>query len=143
MARTKAFLAGGTVVVGAFQSQIPEYAGKGLVASIDVVCGLPARAGLFRTGVVGGIDLASKALAAFDLMARDSGLVGREKARLSLAFHRVGQAEIGAVAGLSILRAGASRFAAFNEALRDGTPAQGDRFSQRKRDGWWWSQAGK
>ena len=82
-----------------------------------------------------GIDLASKALAAFDLMARDSGLVGREKARLSLAFHRVGQAEIGAVAGPSILRAGASRFAAFNEALRDGTPAQGDRFGQRKRDG--------
>ena len=57
MARTKAFLAGGTVVVGALQSQIPEYAGKGLVASIDVVCGLPARAGLFRTGVVGGVRI--------------------------------------------------------------------------------------
>ncbi len=82
-----------------------------------------------------GIDLASELLSAFDLMARDSGLVGREEARLSLAFHRVGEAEVGAVAGLRILRAGASRFAAFDEALRNGTTAQGDRFSERKRDG--------
>jgi len=45
------------VVVGAFQSQIPEHAGKGFVTSIDIVCGLPARAGLFWTGVVGGVRI--------------------------------------------------------------------------------------
>jgi hypothetical protein len=54
------------------------------------------------------IDLASKPLSAIDLMAHDRGLVGREEARLSLAFYRVGEAEVGAVAGLRILRAGAS-----------------------------------
>src|SRR5207249_1318293 len=40
-----------------FQSQIPEHAGKGFVASIDIACGLPARAGLFRTDVVGGVRI--------------------------------------------------------------------------------------
>ena len=43
------------MVVGTCQSQIPEHAGKGFIASIDIACGLPARAGLFWTGVVGGV----------------------------------------------------------------------------------------
>src|SRR5260221_79671 len=59
IARTKAFLAYGTVVVGALQSQIPEHAGKGLVASIDIACGLPARAGAVRTDFVGGVRIES------------------------------------------------------------------------------------
>jgi hypothetical protein len=45
------------VVVGALQSQIPKHAGKGFVAPIDIVCGLPARAGLFWTGVVGVVRI--------------------------------------------------------------------------------------
>jgi len=82
-----------------------------------------------------GINLASEPLSAFNLMTHNSGFVGRQEARLSLAFHGVGEAEVRAVAGLGILRARASRFAAFDEAFRDGTAAQGDRFSERKRDG--------
>ena len=39
------------------QSQIPEHTGKGFVALIDIACGLPARAGLFWTGVVGGVRI--------------------------------------------------------------------------------------
>ena len=67
--------------------------------------------------------------------AHDSGFVGRQEARLSSAFHRVGEAEVGPVTGLGIQRAGARRFAAFDEALRNGAPTQGDRFRERKRDG--------
>lgn len=82
-----------------------------------------------------GVDLASEPLSAFDLPAYDSGFGLGEEARLRLAFHRVGETEVGAVAGRGVLRAGASRFAAFDEALRDGTAAQGNRFSERKKDG--------
>ena len=39
------------------QSQISEHAGKGLVAPVDVACGLAARAGLFRASVVGGVGI--------------------------------------------------------------------------------------
>jgi hypothetical protein len=39
------------------QRQIPEHAGKGFVASLDIACVLPARARLFWTGVVGGIGI--------------------------------------------------------------------------------------
>ena len=73
-----------------------------------------------------GVDFVTELLPSLDLTANDNRLLIGEKARLSAAFHRVGKAKVWAVTGLGVMRAGASRFAAFNEALGDGTTPRGD-----------------
>lgn len=64
------------------------------------------------------VDFMAELLSALDLTADDDGFLRGEKAGLSAAFHRVGKAKVGAVPSLGIARAGASRLAAFDEALR-------------------------
>jgi len=51
-----------------------------------------------------------------DLLLGHSGALGGEKARPSLAFHRLSQAEIGTVAGLGIMGASAARLAALDSS---------------------------
>jgi hypothetical protein len=51
-----------------------------------------------------------------DLLLGQSGPLGGEKARPSLAFHRLSQAEIGTVAGLGIMGASAARLAALDSS---------------------------
>ena len=76
-----------------------------------------------------------KLLSALDLTADDGCFLCGEKARLSASFYSVGEAIVGAVTGLGIVRAGARRLAAFDEALGNGTSPRGDGIVQRVGDG--------
>ena len=82
-----------------------------------------------------GVNLVAEHLSSLDLTADDNRFLLGEKARLGAAFHGVSKAEVGAVTSLGILCAGASRFAASNEAHGDRTPPRGDGIVQGEGDG--------
>ena len=76
-----------------------------------------------------------KLLSALDLTADDGCFLVREKTRLSASFYSVGEAIVGAVTGLGIVRTGARCLAAFDEARGDGTSPRGEGSVQRVGDG--------
>jgi hypothetical protein len=71
------------------------------------------------------VDTYAEQFARLDLASGDTGYSGTEETRLSLTVNGTSQAEVGAMAGFGIGRAGAARLAAFHETFGEGSAAHG------------------
>jgi hypothetical protein len=67
-------------------------------------------------------------MSSLDLLAGDDGLFWRQVARLGLALHGAGKAEVGTMTSLGVFTTGTSRLAAFDHAFRQRTSTHGLNF---------------
>ena len=77
-----------------------------------------------------GVQSAAKLVSGLNLLPRDAGLFCRQETRVGLALDRAGEAELGAMTSLGVMRTGAARFAALDGAFGQGAAAHGFGFSQ-------------
>ena len=77
-----------------------------------------------------GLNPGSKLVPSRDLLAGESGLFWSQEARMGLALHRAGKAEVGAMTSTRVVGTRAPGLAALDHAFRQRATAHGPWFSQ-------------
>ncbi|MEO7649594.1 MAG: hypothetical protein ABIZ80_03945 [Bryobacteraceae bacterium] len=69
------------------------------------------------------VDLGTKLVTGINLLTGHIGLFGSEETRVRLAFHSAREAEVRTVTSLGVMRASATRLAAFDRTFGEGAAA--------------------